>query len=120
MKIYNYHFATGLLLGDSFADPDPLEEGNWLIPANATTVEPPAPQAGKTIHFVDGAWTYIDTPQQDSVSEPVEPTYAQKRAMEYPPITDYLDGVVKGDQAQIDKYIADCLAVKAKYPKGGE
>lgn len=44
-------------------------------------------------------------------------TYAQKRAAEYPPITDYLDGVVKGDQAQIDKYIADCLAVKAKYPK---
>jgi len=45
-------------------------------------------------------------------------TYAQKRAAEYPPMTDYLDGVVKGDQAQIDKYIADCQAVKAKYPKG--
>lgn len=44
-------------------------------------------------------------------------TYAEKRAAEYPPVTDYLDGVVKGDQAQIDKYIADCLAVKAKYPK---
>jgi len=44
-------------------------------------------------------------------------TYAQKRAAEYPLITDYLDGLVKGDQAQIDKYIADCLAVKAKYPK---
>ena len=44
--------------------------------------------------------------------------YARKRAAEYPPITDYLDGVVKNDQAQIDKYIADCLAVKAKYPKG--
>lgn len=44
-------------------------------------------------------------------------TYAEKRAAEYPPITDYLDGIAKGDQAQIDKYIADCLAVKAKYPK---
>ena len=43
--------------------------------------------------------------------------YIAKRALEYPPITDYLDGVVKGDQTQIDKYIADCLAVKAKYPK---
>jgi replication-associated recombination protein RarA len=43
--------------------------------------------------------------------------YAQKRAAEYPPMTDYLDGVVKGDQTQIDKYIADCQAVKAKYPK---
>ena len=45
-------------------------------------------------------------------------TYAEKRASEYPPITDYIDGVAKGDQVQIDKYIADCLAVKAKYPKG--
>jgi len=45
-------------------------------------------------------------------------TYIAKRAAEYPPITDYIDGVVKGNQAQIDKYIADCLAVKAKYPKG--
>ena len=44
--------------------------------------------------------------------------YIAKRAAEYPNVTEYLDGVVKGDQVQIDKYIADCLAVKAKYPKG--
>jgi hypothetical protein len=44
--------------------------------------------------------------------------YQRKRASEFPPITDYIDGVVKGDQAQIDKYIADCLAVKARHPKG--
>lgn len=44
--------------------------------------------------------------------------YQRKRALEYPPITDYIDGVVKGDQAQIDAYIAACLAVKAKHPKG--
>ena len=43
--------------------------------------------------------------------------YQRKRAAEYPPMTDYLDGVVKGDQAQIDAYVAACLAVKAKYPK---
>jgi hypothetical protein len=39
------------------------------------------------------------------------------RANEYPDFKEYLDGIVKGDQAQIDKYIADCLAVKTKYPK---
>ena len=43
--------------------------------------------------------------------------YKFNRMKEYPPVTDYLDGVVKGNQAQIDAYIADCLAVKAKYPK---
>ena len=35
----------------------------------------------------------------------------------YPPIEVYLDAMVKGDQAAIDKYIADCKAVKARYPK---
>lgn len=43
--------------------------------------------------------------------------YKRKRAAEYPPITDYVDGVVKGDQGQIEAYISTCLAVKAKYPK---
>jgi hypothetical protein len=46
-----------------------------------------------------------------------QPTYQDKRKAEYPPITDYLDGIVKNDTSQIEKYIADCLAVKAKYPK---
>ena len=44
--------------------------------------------------------------------------YIAKRQAEYPSFIDYLDGVVKGDQTQIDKYIADCQAVKTKYPKG--
>lgn len=43
--------------------------------------------------------------------------YSQKRAAEYPPITDYIDGIVKGDDAQVQAYIDACLAVKDKYPK---
>lgn len=44
-------------------------------------------------------------------------SYDQLRKLEYPPITDYLDAIVKGDSIQLQKYIDDCLAVKAKYPK---
>jgi hypothetical protein len=43
--------------------------------------------------------------------------YIAKRQAEYPQITDYIDGIVKGDQEQIDAYIAACQAVKNKYPK---
>jgi hypothetical protein len=56
----------------------------------------------------------------DNLSAPfVEPqlSYVDKRKNEYPPIEDYIDGVVKGDQSQIDEYIQKCLEVKAKYPK---
>lgn len=45
-------------------------------------------------------------------------SYVAKRAAEYPSMTDYLDGIVKGDQAQVQAYIDACLAVKDKYPKG--
>ena len=55
--------------------------------------------------------------QQELIAEYESNQYQRDRAKEYPDFKDYLDGIVKGDQAQIDKYIADCLAVKAKYPK---
>lgn len=43
--------------------------------------------------------------------------YQQRRKVEYPPIEDYIDAVVKGDEQQKQDYIDACLAVKAKYPK---
>lgn len=43
--------------------------------------------------------------------------YQRLRSAEYPDFREYLDGMVKGDQAQIDKYVSDCLAIKEKYPK---
>lgn len=49
--------------------------------------------------------------------EEAKTQYQRDRAIEYPPITDYIDGIVKGDQAQIQAYIDACLAIKAKYPK---
>ena len=43
--------------------------------------------------------------------------YKKKRQAAYPPMQDYIDGLVKGDQAQMQSYIDKCLAVKAQFPK---
>ena len=60
----------------------------------------------------------LKSEQQDElVRQYAANEYKEKRRNEYPPITDYVDGVVKGDQSQIDAYVAACQAVKAKYPK---
>ena len=59
---------------------------------------------------LETAWAEIEADQKAT-------KYQRDRQPEYPPATDYLDGIVKGDQAQIDKYIADCLAVKQRHPK---
>lgn len=69
-----------------------------------------------TPELFDGVWKQVWVVADVSPEEHLARVLAA-RADEYPPMSDYLDGVVKQDQAQIDKYIADCLAVKAKYPK---
>lgn len=51
------------------------------------------------------------------LQEVFDTQYQRDRKQEYPPIEEYVDGIVKGDQSQINEYINKCLAVKAKYPK---
>lgn len=50
-------------------------------------------------------------------AEQARNAYKDRRAAEYPDFRDYLDGIVKGDQTQVQAYVDACLAVKAKYPK---
>lgn len=80
-----------------------------------------------SIHFLDdeslvyllpnGSIQITDSEAEQLRPKPAEPTYSQKREAAYPSVNDYLDGVVKGDSAQIQAYINACLAVKALYPK---
>jgi hypothetical protein len=70
---------------------------------------------GTTAYDIDGNEVIYDTASVQSYVD--SQAYIEKRAAEYPPMSDYLDGVVKGDQTQIDAYIAACLTIKAKYPK---
>jgi hypothetical protein len=67
-------------------------------------------QGCKIVPGEDGKPTAIEVPVP-------QPTYAQLRARDYPDFREYLDGIVKGDQAQVQAYIDSCLAVKEKYPK---
>ncbi len=119
MKIYNYNADSGQFVGESIADADPLSHGEWLVPAHATTIEPPQTTDKQFAAFDGASWAVFDIPAPiEPVQEPTqEPTYQQLRMMEYPPMADYLDGIVKGDTAQVEAYIAACLAIKAKYPK---
>ena len=76
---------------------------------------------GKRVPFTPEEETARDAEEKAWADEQVElkkTQYQRDRKPNYPPMQDYLDGIVKGDQSQIDKYIADCLAVKEKYPKG--
>jgi hypothetical protein len=118
-QIYNYDKDTFKYIGSSLADESPLEPGIFLIPAHATLDAPPANIEGKELYFENQQWVYKDVivAAAEPEPEPVVPTYADLRAAAYPSLYEYLDGIVKNDQEQINKYIADCLAVKTRYPK---
>ncbi len=83
MKIYHYAEQSGELIGEGMADADPLDAGNWLIPAHATNVEPPIAIEGRTRHFIAGGWEYREIPLP--APEPAEePAPEPERAAEEP------------------------------------
>ena len=71
-------------------------------------------------HIISGPISYVvsgDNVNQIATTEYAYNNYAEARKLHYPPIEDYLDGVVKSDQAQIDDYILRCQAVKTRFQK---
>lgn len=76
-------------------------------------LEPPVEEGGQekpTKEEVEAEIARLQQEWQDT-------EYQRLRAKEYPDFKDYLDGIVKGDEEQVQAYINACLAVKAKYPK---
>jgi hypothetical protein len=115
--------APGLLISDVLADSHEIVSGS--------APELPLYWVAGALSF-DGAWTVQDetaygelvsaaqAAQQKVAAEKQAAAIAEcqrQRAAEYPPMADYIDGIVKGDQSQVQAYIDACLAVKAKYPK---
>jgi hypothetical protein len=63
MKIYHYDFETGIYLGEGLADISPLEEGVWLIPAQATEIAPPEFSPRQYAAFVNNQWVIEAIPE---------------------------------------------------------
>ncbi|WP_290874915.1 hypothetical protein [Aquabacterium sp.] len=78
MKIHHHHPETGAYLGTTDAQPDPMEPGRWLIPAHATTDEPPEAPQGRAVRRMGEAWELFDVPQPPA--PPAPPSAAQLRA----------------------------------------
>jgi hypothetical protein len=100
-----------------------LVNGSWCVPYAITSstdedgvVTYEAKEAiSKTLFEHDLRAVMSDTDEADITSAANHGVRLQ-RSKEYPPMQDYLDGVAKGDDAQVQAYKDACLAVKAKYP----
>lgn len=58
MKIYNYDAITKEFISESEAFVNPRNKNNPIIPANATTIEPPVHKDGFTVCFTGNTWDY--------------------------------------------------------------
>ncbi|WP_150526822.1 hypothetical protein [Roseibium sediminis] len=58
MLVYNYA-STGEYISTAEALPDPLVPGNYIIPANATTIKPPATAEDKRPVFTGKSWIVV-------------------------------------------------------------
>ena len=110
--------SDGYFLGVTVADESPLEPGVFLYPANTIDAEFPVLAEGERAKWENEWIIESPTPQPPEPIPDPEPelTYAEKRALEYPPIGDQLDalfhaGVFPPEMA------AQLQAVKDKYPK---
>ncbi|WP_454813755.1 hypothetical protein [Labrys neptuniae] len=65
MQIWNYEAGSGALIGPGTADPCPIEAGQYLVPANATSIAPPEfdPET-ETCTFKDDTWTVSPRPAE--------------------------------------------------------
>lgn len=51
--------SAGMYVGTTTADPDPMNEGHWLLPAGCVDVKPPKITGGKTPQWVGYKWKLI-------------------------------------------------------------
>lgn len=114
MKIYNYDKSTKEFLNAVDARENPLEKGKFLIPANATTIEPLVDKVGFAVCFdeANNEWVYIE--DNRGIKSYATDT-KQEKVVEYigaiesgftdlvPAINDIWDGA---------KWVADIVAVK--------
>lgn len=62
IEVYNYD-SNGYYFGTDMAEKDPVEEGNYLLPANSTKEKPPIITEGKIQKWNGTAWDIVDIPK---------------------------------------------------------
>jgi hypothetical protein len=122
MSLYNLPATNSQSLFGSPRDPKPKNDitiiaqrpdcSEFLVLSNTAY-----PELTPFVSFDGFDFTYCQqwglTINMDVVARVIQ----DQRAKAYPPMADYLDGVIKGDGVQIQTYVDACLAVKTRYPK---
>lgn len=118
MKVYQTDH-DGFYVGPTVADADPLDEGNWLIPAGCVTESPPALSEGQRARFSDGAWVVVDPEPLPEPVAPLPPTKDEQEALRrvaYMTEADPIFFMAQRGEATMEEWTAKIAEIKARYP----
>jgi hypothetical protein len=77
IQVYGFEASTGKYEGLEYAYEDPLDPGNYMMPANSTTQPPPSTNSDKEFSVWDGSrWTVTKIEKPDEPEE-IKPTQEQ-------------------------------------------
>jgi hypothetical protein len=124
MKVFQTDH-NGFLVGETVADPDPMDEGNWLIPGGCVEQEPPALSDGQRAKFASGAWLIVDPePVVEPEPEPeLPPTKAEQeelRRLAYTAEADPLFFKWQAGEATESDWLAKRQEIRDRYPYPAE
>jgi len=122
MKVFQTDHE-GFLVGEAIADPDPLDNGNWLIPGGCVKNEPPALSNGQRAQFVDGAWVVIDpepAPEPEHELPPTKEKIEQTRRDAYAQEADPVFFMSQRGEATEADWLAKIVEIKVRYPYPAE
>lgn len=78
---------------------------------------------GSQEHRVQKGWKLISKEQANVIIDQNQQKlfddqdYYRKRVYSYPPVGDFIDAFIKGDEQAIEEYSQKCIEVKNMYPK---
>ncbi|MDB4507261.1 phage tail assembly chaperone [bacterium] len=69
MEVYSYDKQSGIFVGTTVADEDPKRPGNYLFPAQTTSIKPPTIDEDKLAKWNNNAWVLVDKPPRELTQE---------------------------------------------------
>lgn len=110
---------NGFFVHQTVADPDPLDVGNWLIPAGCVVEPPPRLSDGQRAQYASGVWHVVDPEPEPEVVEPPAPDKDQQKANRqaaYMMEADPIFFMVQRGEATMDEWTAKIAEIKARFP----
>ncbi len=71
MQIFHYDPTTRQLTGEGVADADPMQPGEWLLPAHSTATPAPTVARGQAAVYdaTADAWAIVDVPAPPPIAD---------------------------------------------------